>query len=533
MAPPLRSPDANFRTIVGESNQELSAITPPSAPPNPATLSLRWLLSQPALELVSIVDTGTQFSVIHPCELVDPTEFIGPGAIILLTGIAFERHPEKFEAYVARLAEKDVAGIGFGVGLAFPQTPPELISAVRAHGLSLFEVPRPIPFVSILSAAHHELARLANAEREHLLQAQEELNEAANTGLERLLQVASQSLNAHVTLMDNDLRYVATAYRPQLPPLNRMALTELVTAHGFGLAGRIESLNVFGHAMAEAGERRHGMIALTAHTPSVTDRSILRHAAGLAELIVARPNELRAIHQNLNSLAIAIQLGLSTSHRSMASVFASASDAKGLIRPVLLKAETGFQHDRAMAALDVELEKIGRLVFSLALDETTSLIVVRGSRSYRNILTTMLNARGNTRVVVGSVIPWQDLSMDVVAELEKTAFGLRPGESAGPEAKSLNWTNNPTVKQVLASRGRETWGKLAQHDKDNGTDLVTTLEVYLRHNGHISRTAELMQSHRHTIRKRIADISEIIEADLTDPAVTSELLIVAIATVEA
>lgn len=498
-----------------------------------ATLSLKWLLAQPELELLEIFDTGKRFSVIHPCELEDPTEFINAGAVILLTGIAFKDAPGKFHDYVARLASKDVTAIGFGVGLAFPETPQELVTAAQEQGISLFEVPRPIPFVSILAAVHKELGRLANAERESLLEAQAELNQAASVGLEHLLQVTSRNLEAHVALLDNDLRYVATANFDGLPTMNRNELADLVVQHGFGVAGRIEALNVFGYSMAQTGERKHGLVAMTRGKPTATERSILRHAAGLAELIVARPNELRSIHQNLNSLAIAIQLGLSKTHETMASVFASASDANGFIRPVLLKAETAVHHDRAMAALDVELERNGRFLFSFALDPTTSLIVVRGSRSYKNILRTMLNARGSTRVAVGPAIPWQELSMESVAELERTVFGLRLGESAGPEAQSLNWAKDPGVRSALVSRKKETWGKLEQYDADNGTEFVKTLEVYLRHTGHISRTAEILEAHRHTIRKRMAAISKIIEADLENPAVTAELFVIALATGDA
>lgn len=54
----------------------------------------------------------------HPCELRDPREFVGSGAVILLTGMAFEGRPEELEEYIRKVAEGGVTGVGFGVGLA-------------------------------------------------------------------------------------------------------------------------------------------------------------------------------------------------------------------------------------------------------------------------------------------------------------------------------------------------------------------------------------------------------------------------------
>ena len=52
------------------------------------SVSLTWLANQPDLGIDILHDCGSAFSVMHPCELRDPREFVGDGAVILLTGMA-------------------------------------------------------------------------------------------------------------------------------------------------------------------------------------------------------------------------------------------------------------------------------------------------------------------------------------------------------------------------------------------------------------------------------------------------------------
>ena len=99
---------------------------------------------------------------------------------------------------------------------------------------------------------------------------------------------------------------------------------------------------------------------------------------------------------------------------------------------------------------------------------------------------------------------------------------------AGPESRTLSWAKDPRVKGAVDTRARETWGKVRAYDAEHSTDLADTLEVYLRAGGHVSRTAEELHAHRHTVRKRIADLEDLLEVDLKDPLVAAELLILGV-----
>ncbi|WP_244977427.1 PucR family transcriptional regulator [Corynebacterium lizhenjunii] len=491
-------------------------------------LSLRWLAGVEALGLEVLHDSGRDFCVVHPCELEDPRRFVGRDAVILLTGIAFESRPQALGPYVERMAAAGLTGIGFGVGLAFPEVPAELVAAARKHDVSLFAIPLQVPFISVLAAVHEEVARLREQEMAGFIKAQGALNDAASAGLSALVTRTAQVLDAHVCLVDLDGRAAAQHMRAGLPHLDLEPVIDELRAHSFAAARRVGQWSIIAHKLAEHGEHSFGLVVAGTRIFTANERALLRQAAGLAELIVKRPQELRRTQGELNSMAMAIQLGIGQAENPMTRILATAADSQGRVRPILVKADSARAHKRFVDALDARLADNGRLLFALGLEEGSSLLLFRGSRTMKNIADLLHGIRGNQRIVVGIPMPWGELSLGVVHELEAIAFGLQPGAMAGPESRTLGWLKDAQVQDLLRHRARETWGKIRRRDAEEGTQLAETLEAYLRCGGHVSRTAENLSTHRHTVRKRIALLEGLLELDLKDPLVAAELLILGV-----
>ena len=78
---------------------------------------------------------------VHASELEDPTPWLKGGELILTTGMGVGATPAKQRAYVKRLAEAGVAGLGFGLGFSHDKTPRALVTAAETAELPLFEVP--------------------------------------------------------------------------------------------------------------------------------------------------------------------------------------------------------------------------------------------------------------------------------------------------------------------------------------------------------------------------------------------------------
>jgi purine catabolism regulator len=102
---------------------------------------------------------------VHSTELPDPTPWLKGGELLLTTGIQLDR-PTVQRALVNRLADHEIAGLGFGTGFAHKRLPAALVTAARKRRFPLFEVPYELPFIAITERA---FAQLVN-ERYEMLQ---------------------------------------------------------------------------------------------------------------------------------------------------------------------------------------------------------------------------------------------------------------------------------------------------------------------------------------------------------------------------
>ena len=112
-------------------------------------------------------------------ELVDPTEFLRGGELLLLVGVSLPAGAQAQRTYVRRLADAGVAAVGFGVGLYWDEVPPALVAAAERAGLPLLEVPRAVPFLAISRAVAQAIGRRERAAGERLAAAQRALTAAA------------------------------------------------------------------------------------------------------------------------------------------------------------------------------------------------------------------------------------------------------------------------------------------------------------------------------------------------------------------
>lgn len=491
-------------------------------------LSLTWLVSLKSLELNLIHKGSAGFLLAQPSELKDPREFIVEGSVVLTVGLAFDGATEEFHDYARRLAEVGAVGIGFGTGLVFESVPHSLIAAAEEHGLALFEVPRKIPFLSILSAVQSERLRRSRRQQERLLDIQEKLNSAAiHGGLQELIDTTSEFLGAAIAISDNDARIIAKHDHDRVDAslhVREVAMSAKILSS----ADTIGDLHRIVHRMEQQGERTHIMVVTGHHTFHGPERSIIKHAAGLADILLQRPIYLRKARTELNTLALSLLLHSDSDDQAMDRVLDSASDADGRVRPVLIHADRSLPLDRALKQLETSLGNQGRFLFALDTSPCTRLILVRGSRTVSDVISRFGTAASGIRVAVGEPIPWRDLTMERVRTLEISAQKLALGDAAGPYHAGSGWLEEEAVRRALDRRATETIDRLAAHDSKKNSDLQRTLEAYLRSGGAVSAAATSLGVHRHTLRARISQIEDICEVDLSDPFTRAELLLITV-----
>lgn len=129
-------------------------------------LTVESLIGELGLELISGQDAaGVPVRWVHATELPDPTPWLKGGELLLSTGMQLNG-PRSQRELIERLADHDIAGLGFGTGFAHKRVPAALVATARARGFPLFEVPYELPFIAVTERA---FARLLD-ERYEMLQ---------------------------------------------------------------------------------------------------------------------------------------------------------------------------------------------------------------------------------------------------------------------------------------------------------------------------------------------------------------------------
>src|SRR5438093_2545101 len=104
-------------------------------------LTVRSLLDEAGLEPVAgerSIDAPIRW--VHISELLDPTPWLSGGELLLTTGIQLQNEAEQ-RRFVRLLAEHQLAGLGFGTGLAHLALPRALVDEAERLEFPIFEIP--------------------------------------------------------------------------------------------------------------------------------------------------------------------------------------------------------------------------------------------------------------------------------------------------------------------------------------------------------------------------------------------------------
>jgi purine catabolism regulator len=188
-------------------------------------LTVASLIAELDLELVSGEESAhTHVRWVHSTELPDPTPWLKGGELLLTTGMQLDG-PKAQREFIDRLADHDIAGLGFGTGFAHRRLPGALVTAARKRRFPLFEVPYELPFIAITERA---FARLLD-ERYEMLQ--------RNMVGDLLAEVLSghlypEDLQARLRPFGIGEQVAVLAFRPADPSLVAAPLEAILTREG-------------------------------------------------------------------------------------------------------------------------------------------------------------------------------------------------------------------------------------------------------------------------------------------------------------
>jgi purine catabolism regulator len=180
-------------------------------------LSVRDIAAFPGLDLTVVAGVAgldREVSWLHVSELPDPTEWLEGGEFLLTTGIGLDERDSVQRAYVRRLGDHGLAGLGFGVGFGFAEVPAAVVEEADRMGFPVLNVPYEVPFVAITKAA---FARLADERLEQLTDALEVHDRLIAAIIERralrhLLTIVGGHLGCSLALVDEHGRTLAESH---------------------------------------------------------------------------------------------------------------------------------------------------------------------------------------------------------------------------------------------------------------------------------------------------------------------------------
>lgn len=453
---------------------------------------------------------------VHSSDLADPTPFLAEDLALLTTGTQFDDTAD-IDAYVARLADRGVLGLGFGTDVHRAGVPDELVTACAARGMPLFEVPYRTPFIAVARAHSEAIAAQVYARRSWALDAQRALALAALRphGLDAILTELARRLGVWTGMFDAAGSLMHGHPRDAIGPasLERLAdrvgdvLTRgLETGQSLTLDDRTFMLFTVGR-----GGNLRGVIALASDTLDPEARSVVTSVIAMAGLALEQSEQLarsrRRLHAQLLRSLLADDPTLP--RRVLGSlppapiVVAVAGDA-----PAGPLADWWERH---------RVEH-GTAVFLAESDDGVTMCV---SASDEELLDEAAERFG---IRIGVSAPETYAAFSRAHAQAQTA--LRQQSAAGT-ARYADAVGTSILAALATDEARlvaeSRLAPLREHDLQTGGQLETSVRVWLEHDARAEAAAESLGVHRHTLRSRIAQAGGLLGIDLSSFPARAEL----------
>jgi purine catabolism regulator len=479
------------------------------------------LLAMPGLGLRLVTgDPAATIRWAHAVELLDPAPWLAGGELVLTTGLRLPRSAEGQRLYVDRLADANITGLGFGVGLGHDRIPPAVGRQCAARGLLLVEVPLPTPFLAISEAVADLLAQQASAAVRRTLEHQQRMARAAlNAGVAGIVRSLAQALDAEVVVTDAHHLILAASPGDGADLLTR-ATAELGAEARSGSPLGLSVSAGDEHLMVQSlgvGGTRQGLLAVATHRHlHHPDQLLLTHAASLLSLELERPRELVEAHRGLRSAVLGVLLGgdlpAEVAHRPLRFFGFAPAD-----RLVVVLVQPANQH------VEHCLEGLNGRPYLLAGREDGVVVVVRAADE-----ASVVAALGAADVTLGvsgaTTAGGLPAAMRTAVQAAADARSLRRrvarfGDQRLPALLSLE-----AVRSAVGHLADDLLAPLADYPL-----LCRSLDVFLQHNGVWETASRALGVHRHTLRHRMARVAELTGLDLESAQDRAALLLALLA----
>lgn len=471
----------------------------------------------------------------HSTELEDPTPFLEGGELILTTGIVLPRDGHGSTAppgerlsldLVARLVGVGVCGLGFGTGLRHAEVPRALVEAAERHRLPLFEVPRQTPFIAVTKAISRALMDDEFARLNGGYHSQRRLIAAAGAQdpTRAVVLRTAELIGGWTALLDPSGAIVEMSHL-SVTRLVRLSADMRSSRPGEATFTTTGGIDVASYPIFAPNGRHLGhLVAGRRGETGTLDHGSVAVATTLLALSMNRTDHADRVIRQVRAVLIR-QLLVS----GPPSVAALARDAWGGLpeEPIHLIRTTGPPSARtavhgALEPFDKPRTRRGPGTAFGDLDDEVWIAV---HTAHQERLVDRLAAIDGLTLGVSSAAWWDETSR---ARREATA-AVDIANTRGRTAVRFGEAGELSIFGLLEGARARAFADtqleplLAGPPSTARPALLDTLTCWLKNNGHQDSTAAELGIHRHTLRKRLTRIEELLGRPLDSADVRTEL----------
>lgn len=440
----------------------------------------------------------------HVCELEDPTEWLGEGDLLMTTGLAIPSSPEAQQDYIKRLASAKLAGLMIGENMQAPENLQALCDTANTLGFPVLLTHYGVPFAAVTHTII-EANRQQDFERRNLIAL---IYENARLGLQglglgRLISRLEKDTHTTLSLLES------SSLEPWLPELQELEADQLALLRHKRTKATSQQWIMQRYRLEE---KRQLMLMeipsqrnclLVANSDGLLDYSLLHHVVAVLGIELER---LQVEHER--------QLRLGSE----------------LLDDLLQHRLAPRQLEQRLAQFDTTLEHAQLAVISLENEPDFSDILLR--RGFRPLC----RAQGDELIFL--------IEQDKAAELQHQLGGtmglsniLEHPERATEALREARLAHSCTTHEAPLQQYAQVsdltpWqprnldearqvfqqvlGRLAEHDVQQGSQLLMSLKTFLEHNRSWLGAAQQLHIHKQTLVYRIRRIEAITGRSLSN-----------------
>ena len=487
-------------------------------------LTVRDILAVPGLALRLVagaesIDRPVRW--VHASELEDPTPWLKGGELLLTTGAGAGATPSKQRAYVKRLADAGLAGLGFGLGFSHERLPKALVNAAEQAGFPLFEVPYPVPFIAITEAVFTRLLAEQFDVLQRAVDAEQVLTRAVmdGGGVEGVAGSLARVVGGWVLFLDLHgmaLAVTSQAARQRIPRVWEELRASRPEGTGFSLTLVDRGHHVWVQPVGANGRVEAFLAVGKPRALGHFDRIVAGHALSLFAIELAKSRAVAEAERRLQGDFFDALAAGSVPAQETGRGLARFGFARETLVTVL-SLEGGDTSDLAYAAEDLMSRAGGAYLISRNDDGVHILLPADPERQIEQLRATIEERSGaGVRLGAGSSVPPQDVGRSLrearyalqVCRLE--GWGSAGFEDLGTYRLLLSMADPDALRAFADSLLQPLDG----YDREHGGELTQSLRAFLQHNARWETAAAELYVHRHTLRYRMRKVEELTGRDL-------------------